>query len=105
MLQVDGSYFLLYAAANWSSHSYSAAYAVCDGPGGPCRKPADGRLLRSGAKLAGPGGVELFRDADGQPWAAFHAYSEPNVGYPSSRYLHLAPLRVANHRLSIDATT
>ncbi|HEV7758533.1 MAG TPA: glycoside hydrolase family 43 protein [Acidimicrobiales bacterium] len=105
MVRSGGSWFLLYAAADWSSRSYATAYAVCDGPSGPCRKPADGRLLRSGDRLAGPGGVEIFHDAHGDAWAAFHAYSEPNVGYPSSRYLHLAPLRVVDRHLAIDAST
>lgn len=105
MLRGDGAYFLVYAAAGWSTRQYTTAYALCDGPGGPCRKPADGRLLRTGGKLAGPGGVELFHDADGRPWAAFHAYSEPNVGYPSSRYLHLAPVHLAPTTLTIDAST
>ena len=62
-------------------------------------------MLGSGPRLAGPGGVELFRSHDGALWAAFHAFSEPNVGYPSSRYLHVAPVHLAGGRLTIDAAT
>jgi len=105
LLREGGRYFLLYAGGDWSSRSYSAAYAVCAGPAGPCTKPADGRVLRSGHKLAGPGGVEVFRDAAGAPWVAFHAYSEPNVGYPSSRYFHVARLRVTGDGLAVDVAT
>jgi hypothetical protein len=105
MLRSGGRYFLLYAAAGWSSRGYTTAYAACDGPLGPCRKPADGRILRSGDTLAGPGGAEVFHDADGSPWAAFHAYSEPNVGYPSSRYLHLAPISLSTGHPTIDTST
>ena len=105
MLHEGGRYFLLYAGAGWSSRGYTTAYAVCSGPAGPCTKPADGRVLRSGDTLAGPGGAEVFRDAQGAPWAAFHAYSEPNVGYPSSRYFHVARLRVDGDRLSFDVAT
>jgi hypothetical protein len=43
--------------------------------------------------IAGPGGQEFFTDAGGQLWMAYHAYTEPNVGYPNSRRLHL--MRVA----------
>lgn len=105
MLRAGNSWFLLYAAAGWSSRNYSTAYAVCSGPAGPCHKPADNRVLRSGAQLAGPGGVEVFRDGEGRPWAAFHAYSEPNVGYPSSRYFHVAPISLTPTRPTIDAPT
>lgn len=105
MVREGGTYVLVYAAAHWSSRSYTAASATCAGPRGPCTKPTDGRVLTSGARLAGPGGVELFRAHDGALWAAFHAYSEPNVGYPSSRYLHLARARVVDGRVEIDAET
>jgi len=105
MVREGGTYFLVYAAADWNSRRYVTAYATCAGPAGPCMKPADGRVLGSGSRLAGPGGVELFRSRDGALWAAFHAFSEPNVGYPSSRYFHVAPVRVTGGRLAIDAET
>lgn len=100
-----GGYYLLYAAADWNSRSYAVAYAGCAGPAGPCIKPGDGRVLLSGSRLAGPGGAEVFRDAAGSVWVAFHAFSEPDVGYPSSRYLHVARLRVVDGRIVLDATT
>jgi beta-xylosidase len=105
MFREGGTYFLVYAAADWNSRRYTTAYATCAGPAGPCSKPANGRILSSGSHLAGPGGVEVFRDGDGALWVAFHAFSEPNVGYPSSRFLHLAPLRVSGGGLSIEAST
>jgi Glycosyl hydrolases family 43 len=105
MVREDGTYVLAYAAADWNSRRYATAYATCAGPAGPCTKPADGRALVSGTRLAGPGGVELFRSRDGALWAAFHAFSEPNVSYPSSRYLHVARARVEGGRLVIDAET
>jgi hypothetical protein len=100
-----GGYYLLYAAADWNSRGYAVAYAGCAGPAGPCLKPADGRVLVSGRRLAGPGGAEVFRDGGGSAWVAFHAFSEPDVGYPSSRYLHIGRLRVAGGRIVIDAAT
>jgi hypothetical protein len=105
LFREGGTYFLVYAAADWNSRRYTTAYAICAGPAGPCSKPANGRILSSGSHLAGPGGVEVFRDGDGALWVAFHAFSEPNVGYPSSRYLHLARLRVSGGGLSIEAST
>jgi hypothetical protein len=105
MFREGGTYFLVYAAADWNSRHYTTAYATCSGPAGPCSKPTNGRILSSGSHLAGPGGVEVFRAGDGALWVAFHAFSEPNVGYPSSRYLHLARLRVSGAGLSIESTT
>jgi beta-xylosidase len=100
-----GGYYLLYAAADWNSRSYAVAYAGCAGPAGPCIKPGDAQVLLSGSRLAGPGGAEVFRDAAGSVWVAFHAFSEPDVGYPSSRYLHVARVRVVDGRIVLDATT
>jgi Glycosyl hydrolases family 43 len=105
MVRTGAGYVLVYAGADWNARSYTAAYATCAGPAGPCTKPADGRVLTSGSRLAGPGGVELFRDGNGALWAAFHAFTEPNVGYPSSRYLHIARAHESGSGLSIDADT
>ena len=105
LVAAGGQYYLLYAAANWTSQTYSIAFATCAGPAGPCTKPASNRVLTSGSKLAGPGGAEVFRDANGSLMVAFHAFTEPHVGYPSSRYLHIAPLRVGNGNLAVDART
>jgi hypothetical protein len=100
---VGGRYVLFYSSANWKTRDYNVAYATCSSPAGPCQKPADGQLLRSGTRLAGPGGAEFFRTANGAPWVAFHAFGEPDVGYPNSRYVLFAPVRRANGRLVIDA--
>jgi hypothetical protein len=100
-----GRYFLLYSANNWNSHAYAQAYATCAGPSGPCTKPGDGRVLVSGSQLTGPGGGEAFRDADGRLWLAFHAFSGPDVGYPNSRYFHVARMHVEGDRIRIDAPT
>jgi hypothetical protein len=105
LFQEHGRYYLVYAAANWTSSTYSIAYATCASPVGPCTKPTDNRVLTSGKRLAGPGGAEVFRDAGGGLLVAFHAFSEPHVGYPSSRYLHIAPLRANGDDITIDAST
>ncbi len=105
LVLAGGTYVLLYSAADWQSPAYTTAYAICAGPSGPCTKPPENRVLSSASKLAGPGGAEVFRDAAGQLQVAFHAYSQPNVGYPSSRYLHIAPMRVVAGRPIVDAGT
>jgi hypothetical protein len=59
----------------------------------PCAKPSRTVAFGGSGTIAGPGGQEFFTDAGGQLWMAYHAYTEPNVGYPNSRRLHL--MRVA----------
>jgi hypothetical protein len=95
MIGRDGRYYLFYSGNEWNSREYAVGYAVCESPLGPCSKPANGALMGSFASVIGPGGQELFTAADGRMWAAYHAFTEPNVGYPNSRRLHLAPVDFA----------
>ncbi|MCU1428132.1 MAG: glycoside hydrolase, family 43 [Actinomycetia bacterium] len=104
MFGLNGEFVLMYSAGNWQTHGYNEAYAVCSGPAGPCTKPGDGRVLTSGSRLAGPGGGEVFASGGGL-WLAFHAYNEGAVGYPNSRYLHVAPLHLVNGRPVIGTST
>jgi beta-xylosidase len=92
MIGHDGRYYLFYSGNEWNSRSYAIGYAVCASPLGPCTKPVNGALFGSFASVIGPGGQELFADAGGGLWMAYHAFTEPNVGYPNSRRLHLAPV-------------
>ena len=74
-----------------------------------------GRTLHQAGRRAGadrrgrgwpvPAASSCSAVGDGALWAAFHAFSEPNVSYPSSRYLHVARARVEGGRLVIDAET
>jgi hypothetical protein len=105
MFMSGGQYFLAYSAGDWHDASYTTAYATCAGPAGPCFKPANNQILISGAHMVGPGGAEAFRAADGHLYVAFHAYSPAAVGYPASRYLHIARLYVNGGRLTVDAQT
>ncbi len=92
MIGRDGRYDLVYSGNDWTSREYGVGYAVCESPLGPCAKPANGALMGSFASVTGPGGQELFTASDGRVWMAYHAFTEPNVGYPNSRRLHLAPV-------------
>jgi Glycosyl hydrolases family 43 len=92
MTTAGGRYYLFYSAAKWSTRDYAIGYALCDSPLGPCRKPQEVPVFASRDAIAGPGGQELFTDAGGRLWMAYHGYTEPNVGYPNSRRLHLLPV-------------
>jgi beta-xylosidase len=105
LLREGSTYFLLYAAADWNSRNYSTAYATCVGPAGPCTKPADGRVLTSGPRIAGPGGRR------GVPRQRRRAVgSVPRLLRAERRVSqqpvpHVARVRVIDGRIVIDATT
>jgi len=80
MLEQDGTYLLFYSANAWNTAAYAIGYASCAGPRGPCDKPLDGPWLASSEAAAGPGGMEVFRDGDGDLRAIFHAWVGA-VGY------------------------
>jgi Glycosyl hydrolases family 43 len=89
MVRVGGRYYLFYSGNDWGTRSYAVGYAVCPGPTGPCAKPSPAVAFAANGSIGGPGGQEFFADASGQLWMAYHAWTEPNVGYPNSRRLHL----------------
>ena len=83
--------------------AYSIAYATCARPTALVRSP---RTIGAavGNEERGAWRCEVFRDGSGSPWVTFHAFTEPHVGYPSSRYMHLAPLRVDEDNVDVVAT-
>jgi beta-xylosidase len=76
-----GSYYLLYSANWYDSDRYAVGYALCASPLGPCHKPLDHPIMSTAAGAAGPGGETFFTDASGGVWLAYHAWSQPAVGY------------------------
>ncbi|HVH47806.1 MAG TPA: glycoside hydrolase family 43 protein [Labilithrix sp.] len=95
----DGNAMLLFYSANWyESADYAVGYARCDGPVGPCKKMTlDGPLFKSHTTALGPGGQELFTDAVGRAWMAYHAWTPPKTSYGSggARSLRLARVEVS----------
>jgi beta-xylosidase len=80
MIRARGAHFLFYSAGRWQDASYGIGFAICDGPGGPCRK-APHKWVGSTSAVAGPGGQEIFRGADGSLWMSYHAWDARRVGY------------------------
>ena len=78
----EGAYVLFYSGGWWEDATYGIGYATGSGPLGPFRKQTeDGPWLASEEGMAGPGGAEVFADADGGWHLAFHAWTPPRVGY------------------------
>jgi beta-xylosidase len=99
MVLHEGRYYLIYSANRYDDRTYAVGYAVCDGATGPCTKPREGPILASRGSEAGPGGASFFRVSasrapEKQTWIAYHAWTEPAIGYPGGqRSLHLARVR------------
>lgn len=87
MAQAGGTWILIYSANVWESSAYSTGYATCAGPGGPCTKPPDNRVLQSNDDREGPGGAEFFRTAGGQLKVAYAAWDAGEIGLPNPRRL------------------
>jgi beta-xylosidase len=92
MVREGGAYYLLYSGSSWNSDDYGIGFARCASPLGPCAKPIDGPVITSHGTAAGPGGQEVVRDQAGGLWLTFHAWTEPNVGYPNRRTLRVERL-------------
>ncbi|MGZ4755515.1 MAG: family 43 glycosylhydrolase [Acidimicrobiia bacterium] len=90
MLHSGSGYWLFYSGNDWNGRSYAEGVAHCSGPTGPCTAEGTNPILGSRGNTAGPGGGEVFTDAAGGWWLAYHAYQEPLVKYPNSRLLYFA---------------
>jgi hypothetical protein len=106
MVSADGRLWLLYSGNRWQSRDYAVGWATCESPAGPCTKPETGPLFGSANGAAGPGGVELFTDAGGDTWMAYHAWADGAVGYPDGvRSLRIDRITFAEGRPWVHAPT
>jgi putative cell wall-binding protein len=108
MLPAFGRYFLFYSGGTWDSADYAISYAICDSPSGPCRKPSTGAVVARNDALGvgGPGGGEVFTDASGAWWLAYHAWMLPAVGYPGgARTMRLERIAFVNGRPVVSGPT
>jgi GH43 family beta-xylosidase len=88
MLEHDGRTYLFYSGNAWDSAAYAIGYALCDGPAGPCRKPADRPWLGSSPEAQGPGSAEFFVNRRGSRRMVFHAWIR-GVGYHAGAFRNL----------------
>jgi Glycosyl hydrolases family 43 len=96
MIRIAGHDYLFYSGGFWTTAGYAQGVASCDGPAGPCRRILSGPVLASAGRIGGPGGGAAFTTPTGAAWLAFHAFTQPDIGYPNSRTLHLASVRIVN---------
>ena len=98
MLVTPTGSWLFFAANDWNTRRYATGVVHCEGPLGPCDHAAAGPLLSSHDPIVGPGGGSVFREATGEYRLAFHAYREPNVGYPANRLLFIGRIDLSSGR-------
>jgi hypothetical protein len=84
MVRDGDRYDLFYSGNSWWTAGYAIGWAVCESAAGPCVRPVAKPWLASQPGAVGPGAPSVFRDRDGQPWLAFHAWAGDRVGYPAS---------------------
>jgi beta-xylosidase len=103
MYRVGDRYYLFYSGNRWQTAAYAIGYAVCASVLGPCSKPTSSPLLASNGAMAGPGGPSVFDDSLGRTRIAYHAWSTPDIGYPSgARRLHIATLTFAGGQPAVQ---
>jgi hypothetical protein len=82
MIRFNRRLYLFYSANNYKTARYATGYAVCKAVTGPCTRM--GRLLSTGAYVAGPGGAAPIIDRAGRLRLAYHAWRTGNVGYSNN---------------------
>jgi beta-xylosidase len=94
MMRYGGRYLLFYSGNDFDSANYAIGYATCPSLFGLCTKATLGTpYLMTGGAVSGPGGGELFQDAEGAFWMAYHAWTSPHLttyGAGGARSLRLA---------------
>jgi len=94
MVAANGTYWLVYSGASWTTNDYAMGVARCDTPLGPCTDQSrDGPWVATDGDVGGPGGGSLFTGPDQRVRIAYHAWSGPS-GYRSGgwRALHVEPV-------------
>jgi hypothetical protein len=65
MVEVNGTYWVVYSGNWYNSPDYAIGAARCLGPAGPCADITDAPLLASNFQGLGPGEASVFHDAAG----------------------------------------
>ncbi len=98
-----GRLWVFYSGAPWSSDEYGVGIASCPGgPTQPCTRANPKPMLTTNDRVVGPGGLEVFRDANGTPKVVFHAYRPGKVGYPNNRVLVIGTLKLDRDTVAMD---
>ncbi len=106
MVDVGGTYILLFSTGAWDSSSYGEDFAACAGPSGPCTQGQSAPVLSSYGSAAGPGGGSLFQDGAGNWYLAYAAWAPGCTNYScgGARRLFVAPTIITPAALATPVT-
>ncbi len=65
MVEVDGTYWVVYSANWYNNPRYGIGIARCNGPAGPCADQSSAPFMGTNAQGAGPGEASVFQTASG----------------------------------------
>jgi hypothetical protein len=106
MVEVGGTYVLLFSTGVWDASSYGENFATCTGPQGPCTQGQSSPLLSSYGSAAGPGGGSFFQDGAGNWYLAYAAWQPGCTNYScgGARRLFVAPAILTPSALPLPVT-
>ena len=97
MVTAQGTW-MFFSANDWNSRHYAIGVVHCASALGPCDRSAAAPVMSSHDPIISPGGGSVFQPTPGDYRLAFHAYHEPNVGYPASRLFYVARIDLSSGR-------
>jgi beta-xylosidase len=95
MILRDGVYYLTFSTGNWQDSTYQVHYATSDKATGPFAEQ-QGTILKTTAKVKGPGHHSFFTGPDGKDWIVYHGWDTAHT----ARYLRIDPFRIENNKIS-----
>ncbi len=92
----DGGWWLFYSGNRFDSADYATGVAYCQRLEGPCRDTSRRPFpLVTSPGQHSPGGLEVFRGANGALWAVYDTWNRPsrNGRFYCCRSVQIAPIR------------
>lgn len=88
VINIDGTYHMIYSANDFQSQDYGVGYATADSPYGPWRKSTDNPILQKPQNgLLGTGHGAYFKDKEGNYKYVFHAHHDEENIHPRLMYI------------------
>jgi glycosyl hydrolase family 43 len=78
LVPARGGWWLFYSGNLFDVAAYGTGLAFCRSLSGPCRETSAGPFLRGSPTRFSPGGLDVFRAADGRLWAAYAVWNRPS---------------------------
>lgn len=88
VINLNGTYYMIYSANDYQSHDYGVAYATAESPFGPWIKSSKNPILQKPKNgLLGTGHGAYFKDKEGDYKYVFHAHFDESNIHPRLMYI------------------